>query len=258
MGAQDPRQLPRERLRQVFEFLKAYVDLRYPPVRDINRELRVLWLRDLPGHPSIELHTADGSSTIESDDSDITLRLARPTLTSCPSPPAMIAEWLMPGWQDVEASPAVRPLRNWPNKDGTVRFERFEESPQRHEAFGQWKQQREKWQVHEQPARSSFNLFQRIYEWFGIQEREGERVEIMLGDGLLHCADENGTFAHPVLLQRLELEFDPEKRPPQFVFRRGNRPPELYLEFLRTLPGVNHHQIAHRSAAMGRKGFSDD
>ena len=33
--------LPRQRLAQLFEYLKAYSDLRYPPVRDIDRQDRV-------------------------------------------------------------------------------------------------------------------------------------------------------------------------------------------------------------------------
>jgi hypothetical protein len=45
----------RDRLTKLFEFLRAYVDLRFPPVRDITQQPRFLWLKDLPVHPSVEL-----------------------------------------------------------------------------------------------------------------------------------------------------------------------------------------------------------
>jgi hypothetical protein len=50
MNNQTPPHPERDRLRKVFEFLKAYTELRYPPVRDVAQQLRILWLKDLPQH----------------------------------------------------------------------------------------------------------------------------------------------------------------------------------------------------------------
>ena len=134
--------------------------------------------------------------------------------------------------------------RNVPDRSGRARLERFEDVAERVSIFRRWQQEREGWQVNERPARRSMAAFQAAYEWFGIHEREPEQIELLAGDGLLNCADDEGTFNHQVLLQRLELEFYPEKRNPQFIFRKREQPPELYLEFLRALPGVNYRQIA--------------
>ena len=65
----------RERLRKLFEFLKAYTDLRFPPVRDIAQQPRLLWLKDLPSHASVELFRDAGKSEDEAEDNDIVLRL---------------------------------------------------------------------------------------------------------------------------------------------------------------------------------------
>lgn len=72
MNEQPPIQPQRERLTKIFEFLKAYTELRYPPVRSIDEQVRVLWLKDMPQHPSAEVfirnnHKADN----ESEDADI-------------------------------------------------------------------------------------------------------------------------------------------------------------------------------------------
>jgi very-short-patch-repair endonuclease/DNA polymerase III delta prime subunit len=244
MNNQTPPHPERDRLRKVFEFLKAYTELRYPPVRDVAQQLRILWLKDLPQHPSVEVFQSDGESAAESEDADIILRITRPSLTACPSPPQSIAEWLKPGWQDIDGDVETHDSRNVPDKDGRARIERFTEVTQRPSLLLRWQQERAEWQANELPARQSLTVFQTVYEWFGIHEREAERIEILVADGLLHCPDDGGDFNHPVLFQKVELEFYPEKQHPRFLFRKREQPPELYSEFLRAIPGANQLQIA--------------
>src|SRR2546425_5692929 len=86
MSAQANTQPLRDRLTKLFEFLRAYTALRFPPVRDIAPQPRSLWLKDLPSHSSVELFRDVGKSEEESDDSDIVLRLTRPVITQCPFP----------------------------------------------------------------------------------------------------------------------------------------------------------------------------
>src|SRR5215472_11084464 len=101
-----------ERLLKVFEFLKTYLDLRYPQVRDISQQMRVLWLNDLPRHDSIEIFRPnDDSEQASEEESDILLRVTRPALTPCPAPPAAIAAWLKPGWPEIDAKAEIQPSR---------------------------------------------------------------------------------------------------------------------------------------------------
>src|SRR5690348_7712511 len=118
MHDQPNTQSMRERLTKLFEFLKAYIDLRFPPVRDIAQQLRSLWLKDLPPHPSVELFRDVGKSEEEIEDSDIVLRLTRPVITQCPPPPAAIAEWLKPGWRELPGTVEIQPTRNAVDREG--------------------------------------------------------------------------------------------------------------------------------------------
>ena len=242
MSEQPNIQPQRDRLLKVFEFLKAYLDLRYPPVREIGQQLRSIWLNDLPQHSSIEIFHPNNITEDESEESGIVLKITRPNLTDCPTPPPAIADWLRSGWQNIDVSAEIQPSRNV-MEDRQTRIERFDEVPQRKFAFERWLQGRNEWQINERPARQALAVFQTIYEWFGIHEREAERIELLVADGLLSCSDVGGKFNHQVLLQRLELEFYPEKRNPQFIFRKREQPPELYLELLRALPGANLQQV---------------
>ena len=248
---------PSKRLLKIFEFLKTYLDLRSPHVRDIGQQMRTLWLEDLPQHAAIEFFRPDGNpEAAAEEDIDIILRITRPGLTHCPTPPATIADWLKPGWQEIDASAEVQPTRTVREKDEPAISERFEDRPQRPASLRKWLEERAEWQQKEQPARQVLAVFQTAYEWFGIHEREAEQIELLVGDGLLNCPDEAGAFNHPVLLQRLELEFYPEKGNPQFVFRKREQPPELYLEYLRVLPGANHQQIAKCADELKQTEFS--
>lgn len=234
----------RERLTKLFQFLKAYTDLRFPPVRDIAQQPRSLRLKDLPAHPTVELFRDVGKRDDQSEVGDIVLRITRPVITECPPPPAALAEWLMPGWRDFPGTVEVQTTRNILRYGRSV-VEHFDADSNRCLLLGSWKQKRVQWLVNERPAREVLKLFETVYEWYGVLQREGERMDLLVGDGLLRYVAEGGErFCHPVLLQRLELEFYPEKRQPQFIFRKREQPPELYMEFLRVLPGVDTQQVA--------------
>src|SRR6266511_3925841 len=184
MGDQPGKQEQRARLVKLFEFLKAYTDLRYPPVRDINKQPGVLWLADLPSHPSIELFPA-GQADAESEESDVVLRLTRPVITPCPAPPAVLSEWLKPGWHECPGRVEVQANCTAAGREGQAGLDRFEEDRQRPALLRTWQQQREHWVITERPARQSLELFQTVYGWYGAQEREGEKIELLIGDGLL-------------------------------------------------------------------------
>jgi very-short-patch-repair endonuclease len=243
-----PVTLTKERFTKLFEFLKAFSDLQYPLVRNIDEQLRVLWLDNLSGHAGAEVHRDEPKETEVVADNNIVFRVARPNLTPCPPPPAILKEWIKPGWQKIDGKVETQSSRK--------RLEPLEEDSQRVTALKRWTQEREQWIKNEKPPRKASTLFQDVYEWFGMVEREGERVELLLGDGLLCWPHESGEFRHPVLLQKLELEFHPEKEEPEFVFRKREHPPELYREFLHALPNNNSQQIIQCDAELKAAEFS--
>jgi very-short-patch-repair endonuclease len=250
--------LARERLAKLFEFLKAYTDLRYPPVRDLSQQPHFFWLQDLPTDTSVERTRAitTPASDENAEDAGIILRLTRPVCTPCPPPHEDIADWLKPGWQEFIAKAEFLPARETKDDRGLSRIDKFETDERRLTRLRAWLAQRDAWIARERPVRQALDLFQRAYEWYGVLEREGERIELLVGDGLLHCPDTTGDFRHPVLLQKLTLEFYPDTPQPCFVFRKQEHPPELYMELLRVLPGINNQQLAQCSDELKRMEFS--
>ena len=97
------------------------------------------------------------------------------------------------------------------------------------------------WEENERPARAAAGIFDRLYELRGRIELESERVELMIGTGRIRCVRDDGVIDHPVLLQRVELIFDP--RVPEFRVIDSDRPPELFTAILHGAEGLSGEKI---------------
>jgi very-short-patch-repair endonuclease len=109
---------------------------------------------------------------------------------------------------------------------GETITESLADDPARQQAFNSWKTRWEAWAEVERPALAAMRVFERLYELHGRIERESEQVELMLGDGRLRWQQAQ-SVDHPILLQRVELAFDPTGTP-EFRINDADRGPELY------------------------------
>ena len=252
----------RDRLLRVFRYLKALNEHRNPVKRHIGEQLWTQWLKDLPVHPSIkrgasptaELPAVEASgdgASAERQDSHFILKIARPRLTNPPTPPALIEAWLQPGWEDPFKE--VSPPRDETSAGGAARV-RFESDAQRVAALDQWKMQRNQWANAERPARAAMKIFEDFYELYGRMEREAERVEIVLGDGILSWRRPEGTVRHPILLQRLQLSFSPSV--PEFTLTETEHPVELYSALFQSMPDVEGRAIGRCRDELDQEGYS--
>ena len=91
------------------------------------------------------------------------------------------------------------------------------------------------------PAVLARQLFEKIYALWTTMQREGDRLELLIADGMLHV--EEHRVEHPVLLQRLSLDFDPSR--PEFRFFTGTEKVELQRALLRLVPTIEGSMIAH-------------
>jgi very-short-patch-repair endonuclease len=232
------------RLTQVFKFLKELNELRNPVPRDMSGYAEVFRLETWPLHPLIRVRRGD---PVEEDDElssaaelEPLIRIKRAPLTPCPNPPDSLDGWLKPGWQSVEAEAEVLAARNFPDKEkGTVTVA-FEDNAARVLARDRWAVARSEWVAAELPAIEARQIFERIHALWTKMQREGDRVELVLAEGMLNVAD--CFICHPVLLQRVNLEFDPSG--PEFCFHTGTEKPELYRALLRLVPSIEGRMVA--------------
>lgn len=237
----------RQKLIKVYRYLQALNELQNPVYSDIDDQPWVMWFRDLPDHPTIQkgkLSDAmtDGDDASQAGDSFL-LRVRRPELKKAPEPPAEIKIWLEDGWQSVDGRVKVKETREVVDKEGKGIVVAFEKAPDRVQLYKDWLSKREGWVITERPARQAMTIFERLYSLYANIERESERVELIFGDGILNWQRSAGnSIKHPILLQRVLLQFDPSK--PEFIITDTDHATELYTALFRQIPEVNATAIS--------------
>jgi very-short-patch-repair endonuclease len=231
---QELREIARNRIRQIFRFLKDFNGLRNPTKRQISEQPWVLWIHDLPIHPCLWLRGRDsgddGGGSEDEDSGELLLRIRRADVPRPPTLPSVLNGWLPSSYKDPSVA-VVEPLseRQTGSGDGTE-VERFDAAEERVHAFEQWRMERDHWVAEALPAQRALQVFNRIYELQGRLEREGESVQLVLGQGILIWRQNEGDIRHPIVIQRLQLSFDPFT--PEFKIIETAQPPELLRPLL--------------------------
>ena len=257
------------KLIQIFRYLQALNQIRNPVQREIRDQPWVMWFYELPDHLCIRRGAAPGTiSDIDKEDANdlaratknsssvdegFLLKVSRPELTNAPEPPGEITPWLQNGWQHIDGKVIVEPAI----KTGIgeqIRVLRFDHDPRRQQLLEEWKARRNAWVEIERPARRAMAIFEGLYKLHAQIERESERLELMLGDGLLTWQGSDGnSIHHPVLLLRLQLRFDPEL--PEFTLVETEQLPELYTALFQSLPDANATAIGSCRDDLDKNGW---
>jgi very-short-patch-repair endonuclease len=153
---------------------------------------------------------AEGSQEIP----DVLVRVKRPKLTQCPSPPNIISSWLLPNWDDPSKNAQIAESQNKVDDQGKTFTVRFDDDPERIESLRAWLDQRHKWATPERAARKAMGFFEIFYDLHSLLEKDGEQLELVAADGHLMWQAESAVdgivnIQHPILVKRVELRFDP-------------------------------------------------
>lgn len=234
----------KERLVQTFKFLKELNELRNPVPRDVSGA-DVMRIDTWPSHPCVQVRRGDRTEDDVTDTAELEMepliRIQRARLTPCPSLPAILDGWLKPGWQSVDADAQVLEWRNFQGKDRRSNTAAFTDDRKRVDAFTEWTGVRAQWAEAERVAIVARQLFERMHALWTMMQREGDHVELVLADGMLSVPAHG--IQHPVLLQRLNLDFDPALT--EFRLTVGTEPVELHRALLRLAPSIEARMIAH-------------
>jgi very-short-patch-repair endonuclease len=253
--------IARDKLTRVFRYLEALNQHRNPAKRQIREQLWNLRLRDLPEHPSIQrgagkascLKTKEGNGQAEDIGANYILKVRRPRLTRPPEPPEQIAAWLGDGWDEPSNTVAVEEAREESDNRAQSKIVKFADDPVRTASLHHWDLLRDEWAKAERPARAAMKIFETLYALYGRIDREAERVELILGDGILSWSRPEGGIYHPILLQRLQLEFDASI--PEFTLSEADHPVELYSVLFQSMNDVDGRAIGRCREELEEGGF---
>ena len=247
----------KDRIRQLYSFLREANQLRFRPVRVLKEHPRVVHLREMPNHESMHLYRPVQVQDAQ-EIPDTLLRVTRPTITQCPTPSETIASWLLPGWDDPAKPAAYAETRNEVNEQGETVTVRFDSDDERSSDFVTWDDQRTAWSVPERRAREALRFFELFYDIYSTIEKDGEELELMVADGHLSwlttsALDGQIAINHPVLLKRVELRFD--AKIPEFTIHETERDAELYNGLFVDLQQVSPVAIKNRKSELESGGY---
>jgi hypothetical protein len=211
-----------DKIRRIFRFLQELNQVRSPPLVDMARYDWMVSYEGVPRYPSVQR----GDAT-----SGFVIKVARPAESACPKPSIAIEKWLKAGWEQFGVEPELYTRRQRPNVEGEEVTELFDESPERVEAFEKWEDQKREWEKSEKGLRDALNVFLDLFDLYGRFQRESETLQLFVADGILRIKRPEGLIHHPILLQRVELVFNPSV--PEFLIKESPQGPELYTPLLR-------------------------
>ncbi len=223
----------RLKVRQLYAFLKEANQIQFRPVRKLSDQQYVIRIADMPKHPSAQLfRPVKVENSLEVP--DVLIRVSRPKLTRCPSPPESCSGWLLPNWDDSYLTPEVAESKNIQgtefDEDGKeveiTKTILFTDDQSRVDEYEDWLENRKKWTEPELIARGAMRYFENFYTLYSKIEKEGEKLELLVADGILSWNTESGidgavSIQHPIVLKRVELRFNPNI--PEFTVHETER-----------------------------------
>lgn len=233
------RQTARQKIKRVFQYLKELHLIKTPPVLEVEKYEWLFWLDSLPVLPSI-LRGADFSNMrlqgLAADPprvkgENFIIRVSRPQETECPEPGVVLKNWLKPGYAHVGAEPKEFLRARYQPEEG--KEEEFESVPERVSAFDDWLNEKRKWEISEKKILDALGAFEDLFDLYGKISRESEKYQLYAADGILVRKTDGIAVKHPLLLQRVSLEFHASV--PEFTLRDSDDPPEIYTNLLRYL-----------------------
>jgi very-short-patch-repair endonuclease/DNA polymerase III delta prime subunit len=229
----------RRKIKRVFQYLKELHHVKTPPVVNSERYEWLFWLDTLPLYSTIlrgkdftnlQLLGVQADLSQKSADGDFIIKVSRPNESECPEPSVILKNWLKPGYTQVGANPSkfVRQSLKFQGKK-----ESFDDVPERVRTLEEWLNQKRQWETTEKKALDALGAFEDFFDLYGRVQRESERYQLYAADGILVTKKDGQIVSHPILLQRISLDF--HAGVPQFVLRDSEEPPEIYSALLRFL-----------------------
>jgi len=233
----------RDKIGQIFRFLQELHQVKSPPLVDMGLYEWKIRHEAVPRYASVQGRD---------ESSGFLLKVARPAESDCPKPSIAIEKWLKPGWEQFGVEPELHLRRKTPKVNGADAAELFEQSQERVEAFEKWYEQKRQWERREEPLRKALDVFLDLFDLYGKFERESETLQLFVADGILRIKKPDGLIHHPILLQRVELVFNPSV--PEFLIKESPEAPELYTPLLRYV-GIDGKAIQQMRERIARESL---
>jgi len=244
--------IQRTNLKQLFSYIRALTEQRFGLVTDWRDYSFSLPLYAVPEH-----ELTDKPSFRESPDepmTDLILSVGKAEMPPCPELPRSLIGWMEKGWDNPVQKAVPVDKHEFPSADDpeTTKTELFADSELRVSDLETWRAQREEWLAEALPAYNVRKIYDTLYELHSELEREKDRLELMIGDGIFETELEDGTkVCHPVVIERVSLVFNANV--PCFTISDSDANPILFSKLLRAVPGLECACLSDYAARIERE-----
>lgn len=246
----------------LFKYIQELNKLKQKTILDYKKYRWNLWCNDLPYDPeNIKLlykdRVDDDRVITDSEQDNILVSVHKEDFASCPIPPDIIENWLLPGWKDyrMDANHEDEKIEKEVDMDfgeGVEKTISFTENAERVKAYADWFGSREKWKDEQKRIARNRTLFDNLYSEYFALKRDGEIEEIIVANGVF-CDANDPSVCHPLLTKRVKLDFDATNN---IMFIRDTESvPELYTDVLKALDDVNLREINTLQDEMVKKDY---
>ena len=243
----------KSKVRDLFQFLKQYNNIKNPTITDIASQHWHRWLHDMPIHEKIKNNIHK-----EYDESDTVLTVGKPEFTECPEPPVELKEWLEMGWnkfeEEVKVKESISKVEKYQEteEENLIKIN-FDDDNKRVVALEKWKAERNIWLGKEKIAHCVDDIFNMLYTVYSTLKKEAEAMELIIGDGILGCSAEKKIY-HPIIIQKVNLIFD--SNVPEFRIEVSDKSPELYKSIFNLVPDSNTELLLEIYKEFEKEEFS--
>ncbi|NRA00933.1 MAG: hypothetical protein HRU01_30970, partial [Myxococcales bacterium] len=199
--------LARERIGGVFRYLSELHRVRTPAIVRLDERAWTLPLATLPRSSFVKrgFELGDCGEPVGEAPAEFVLKVGRPREPECPEPSVVLKNWLKAGWNRVDSNPNTF-VRKTLTKNG--RRLAFEDAEERVDALEEWLETKRAWEGEARHTAQELAVFQKLFDLRARFQRESEKYQLFLADGVLTLDHEEDSVSHPLLLQRVELRFD--------------------------------------------------
>jgi superfamily I DNA/RNA helicase len=232
---------------RVLKYLQEFDLAKTPPILNLGEQSWKQYFDGLPNYSMIQFgaHFKYLNQIFENQnlvEGNFILKSGRPAESVCPPPPVVAENWLKPGWEAPDVEPRFHSNKTYKNLVGKTVTEEFDDSPERLEGFEDWLEERRKWAASEINVHQARNVFGEYFDLWSKLHRESEKFQLFVGDGIFCWESPDGIIHHPLLIQKVQLEFN--SLVPEFVIRDAFDSPALHTALLRFL-GIDGKHISH-------------
>ncbi len=233
-----------EKIIALYKYIEELCALKYKIVTDVEKQYWVRYLRDFPiDTENISVFYRDKTDEYSEENTTL-IEVRKPEFQRCPEPPAILAEWLDPGWDrymnDIKIKNAIAEISVENSNLDPKESERFNDSEPRVTAFKKWNEQRMLWVEKQRIIARTRHFFTQLFQIYTDLERESETLEMMIGNGIIKQTG-NSLINHPILIKRIKLQFDAKKN--SLSIHNTDTEPELYTLLLQGMQEINHSAV---------------